>query len=336
MSRRTLVAALATAVMVLPVASAAALPGARPAARPAGLHVTGWILGSGKVSQVDRNAGGLSTLSVDGVLLHGHAGITRPDAQMLRLARRAHRDGLRSELLVSNYSNARGDFDPVELHRLLSHPASIATAARRVATAAARGPWDGVNVDFELVRRADATGLASFVRHLQAAMPARLTVSVDVSAATSVAAYRARGYALTRLRHVADVIDVMTYDYSGPTWTGPGPIAPLSWQRKALAALLQRVPAGRVQLGVAGYGYTWPTHGTGRDVTDAGARGMVRRDGATARWDSGAGEWTATLSNGTVLWWSDARSYRLRTRLARSQGLRGVAVWRVGSADRLR
>lgn len=327
MSRRATVAALAAALVLVPASATTA--------RPAGLQITGWILGSGTVAQVDRNAGGLTTLSVDGLVLRGR-GITRPGRRMLQLARRAHHDGLRSELLVSNYSNALGDFDPAGLHRLLSHPARIATVARQVATTATRGPWDGVNVDFERVRRGDAAGLVSFVRRLQGAMPARRTVSVDVSAATSPTAYRSQGYRLAPLGGVADVIDLMAYDDSGPTWTGPGPVGPLPWQRRALAALLRRVPAARVQLGVAGYGYTWPAHGTGRSVTDTGARRLVRRDGADARWDRRAGEWTATLSNGTVLWWSDARSYRLRVRLARARGIRGVAVWRVGSADRLR
>jgi len=286
------------------------------------------------VAQVDRNAGGLTTLSLDGLVLRGR-GVTRPDQQMRRLARAAHRDGLTSELLVSNYSDRLGDFDPAALHRLLSEPARIASVARQVSAAVQAGPWDGANVDLERVRRGDAAGLVSFVRHLQADLPASRTVSIDIGAATSLAAYRDDGYALAPLGRAADVIDLMTYDDDGPAWSGPGPIGPLPWQRAALGALLRRVPAGRVQLGVAGYGYTWPAHGTGHDLTDAGARRLVRDDHATARWNRRAGEWTATLSDGTVLWWSDGRSYRLRERLAGAAGVRGLAVWRLGSADRL-
>lgn len=300
-----------------------------------GLEVTGWILGSGSVAQVDRNASGLSTLSVDGLQLHGR-GTTGVDRRMRRLARRGHHDGLSTELLVSNYSNRLGDFDPAALHRLLSSPGRVRAVARAVARVVDAGPWDGANVDFEQVRRGDAAGLASFVRRLQADMPGRRTVSIDVSAGTSGAAYRDQGYALRALGRAADVVDLMAYDDHGPTWTGPGPIGPLPWQRRSLAALLHRVPARRVHLGVAGYGYTWPRQGTGRSLTDAGARRLVRRDGTTARWSARAGEWSATLSDGTVVWWSDRRSYRLRQRLARASGVRGLAVWRVGSADRLR
>ena len=121
----------------------------------------------------------------------------------------------------------------------------------------------------------------------------------------------------------------------GPTWSGPGPVGSRRWQAAALAAVATQVPVGKIDLGVAGYGYTWPTTGTGRTVTVAQARRLVARDGATARWRTGPGEWTARLSDGTRLWWSDRRSYRLRVDLARQRGLHGLAVWRLGSADTL-
>ena len=38
------------------------------------------------------------------------------------------------------------------------------------------------------------------------------------------------------------------------------------------------VPAAKVDLGVAGYGYTWPRHKAGRTVTDAQARKLALRD----------------------------------------------------------
>ena len=167
-------------------------------------------------------------------------------------------------------------------------------------------------------------------------MPTPRTVSIDVSATTSVRSYRDRGYRLRGLADVVDVIDLMTYDQHGPGWSAPGPIGSLTWQRDALAALLTVVPERQVQLGVAGYGYSWPREGTGRSLTVAQARRLVRHDGAEARWRAGAGEWSARLSNGTVLWWSDGRSYERRVRLAQRTGVRGLAVWRLGSADTLR
>jgi spore germination protein YaaH len=325
------------AALSLALTLALLAPAAPAGARvPDGLEVTGWILQSGSTRLVARNADGTTMLSVAGVSVTASGrGVAAPGRDHERLLAAAHRHGLTAELLVSNYSNRTGDFDPVRLHRLLSSPARFHRVADRLAGFVADRGWDGINVDLERVRAADGHGLVSFLAAIQAAMPAERTVSIDVSAATSVRSYRQRGYRLSGLAGAADVIDVMTYDQHGP-WSGPGPIGALDWQRDALDALLSVVPAGQVQVGVAGYGYTWPARGTGRSVTDRRARGLVDRDGATAHWRPGPGEWTARLSNGTRLWWSDGRSYGRRVALAREYGMRGLAVWRLGSADPLR
>lgn len=322
-----LVAVLLTFALLAPAPATAQVPD--------GLAVTGWILQSGSNRLVARNADGLTTLSVAGVSVTASGGgVAAPGHDHERLLRAAHRHGLTAELLVSNYSNRIGDFDPVRLHRLLSSPRRTERVTQRLAGFVTDQGWDGVNVDLERVRAADGPGLVDLVEALQAQLPEERTVSIDISAETSVRAYRQRGYRLSGLADAADVIDVMTYDLNGP-WSGPGPVGALGWQRDALDALLSVVPAGRVQLGVAGYGYTWPRHGTGRSVTDRQAREMVRRDGATPHWRRVSGEWTARLSNGTVLWWSDGRSYERRVALAREYAVRGLAVWRIGSADTL-
>lgn len=306
------------------------------AERPEGLEVTGWILQSSPNRLVTRNADGLSTLSVAGVSINAAGDrVAAPTDDAQRLLRAAHRHGLAAELLLSNYSNRLETFDRRALHRLLSEPDHIAAVARRLAKHVVDQGWDSVNVDLEGVRRSDGDGLVALVQALQDQMPAERTVSVDISAATSVRSYRDRGYRLADLAEAADVIAVMTYDMHGP-WSRPGPIGPLTWQREALDALLSVVPAGQVLLGVSGYGYSWPAEGEGRSLTLRHARGMVNRDGATAHWRPRLGEWTARLSDGTVLWWSDGRSYDARVRLAREYGVRGLAVWRIGSADTLR
>ena len=305
--------------------------------RPAGLAVTGWVLDSGPDRLVARNARGLTTLSVAGVSISADGRrVTAPNRGARRLLRAAHRHGLAAELLVSNYSNRLGDFDPHAAHLLLASPGRIGAVADRLAGVARRQGWDGVNVDVERVRRGDASGLVALVQGLQDRMAAARTVSVDVSASTSGDGYRAGGYALGDLAAAADTVDLMTYDQHGPGWSGPGPIGALPWQRASLKALLSTVPARQVRLGVAGYGYSWRPSGGGRDLTVRRARRLVDRAGATAHWRPRAGEWTARLPDGTVLWWSDRRSYRLRVELARRYDVGGLAVWRLGSADPLR
>jgi spore germination protein YaaH len=167
---------------------------------------------------------------------------------------------------------------------------------------------------------------------LRAALPAATSVDIDVSATTS---YRSRGYALRRIAHVVDHVVLMAYDQHGPSWSGPGPVGALPWQRRCLRAALNLVGAEQLDLGVAGYGYAWPRHRVGHSVSPRQARQLVADDGATARWRPRAGEWSATLSNGTRMWWSDTRSWGRRVEVARHRGLHGIALWRLGKADPL-
>ena len=298
--------------------------------------VTGYVLEGASPRLVTRDAGALSTVGVAALLLRPDGrDVARPSDGALRLLRTAHEQGVRAEPLLSNWSNRLEDFDPRAARRLLRHEARVRRVAARLASYASEQGWDGVTVDLERLRPADGPGLVLLLRELQARMPADRTVSVDVSASTSVRIYHARGYRIRELGRAADVVALMAYDQHGPGWSDPGPIGALPWQRRTLAALATAVPASKVDLGVAGYGYTWPRQGTGHTVTDRGARRLVREDGARAVWKAREGEWRAQLSDGTVLWWSDRRSYDVRRSLAVQEGTHGLAVWRLGSADPL-
>jgi spore germination protein YaaH len=299
-------------------------------------QVTGYALGGTSAATVASNAPGLATLTVDGVLLQSTGGgLGSPDAGVVRLAHVAHRHHLRAELLVSNYSDAIGDFDPRAADRLLRSMRSIRAVAAGAVGLIRSGGWDGINVDLEALPARDARGLVLFLRELRRRLPQAKRLSVDVSANTTLAGYRQGGYRLRAIGQTVDVVQLMAYDQHGPTWSGPGPIGALPWQRKALAAALKVVPRSRLDLGVAGYGYSWTVAGGGTSVSDRQARRRVKASGAHAVWHARVGEWRAELPGGTVLWWSDGRSYRLRQRLAVEERLHGLAVWRIGSADTL-
>jgi spore germination protein len=326
--------ALALTASSAATGTAATDPGRERLAAP--LSVTGYVLESAGPRLVRRNAAGLDQLGVAAVLLHGNGkSVAEPSGGAVRLLRAAHANNLRAELLLSNYSNRLEDFDPEAASRLLRSDNNIRRVARRLAGFADDQGWDGITVDLERLRPQDSAGLVMLIDELQVEMDAERTVSVDVSASSSLRAFRHRGYRLARLADVADVVALMTYDLHGPTWSGPGPIGSLPWQERVLRIVLEKVPAEQIDVGVSGYGYTWPRHGTGRTVTVARARRMVERDGARAVWKPKPGEWTAKLSNGTVLWWSDARSYEKRRQLAGAHAVHGLALWRLGSADTL-
>ena len=209
-----------------------------------------------------------------------------------------------------------------------------AVAAQLASYVASQG-WDGIQVDLESMSAKDADGLLMLVQELQARMAPEKSVSIAVMASTDLEEYAERGYRLAELGQAVDTMALMTYDQHGPGWSGPGPVGARRWQLASVRTLTTQVPASKVDLGVAGYGYTWPKDRLGRTVTVTQARKFVARDGAKAQWKKGPGEWTARLSDGTRMWWSDGRSYALRLEMATAAGLHGVALWRLGSADPL-
>ena len=336
---RTLVitsVALALVVGGLLQAASAAAPTSGPTAQQAApLASTGYVLGGAPDALVARDAHGLATLGVVGVsLARNGRSVSALDEDVTRLLGTAHANGLRAELLLSNYSDRLGDFDPKAAAKLLRDPAHVQAVAAQVASWVAAQGWDGIHVDLESMSKRDADGLLMLVGELQTRMAPEKSVSIAVMASTDPQEYVARGYRLAELGAAVDTLALMTYDQHG-TWSGPGPIGALAWQRQAIGVVTATVPAANVDLGVAGYGYTWPRGRDGRTVTDTQARKLVARDGARARWRKGPGEWTARLSDGTRMWWSDGRSYALRLALATELGLHGVALWRLGSADPL-
>ena len=246
------------------------------------------MLGDASDALVARDAHGLATLGVDGVsLARDGRSVSAPEPDLTRLLGTAHANGLRAELLLSNYSNRLGDFDPAAAAKLLRDPAHVQAVAAQLASYVATQGWDGIQVDLESMAEKDADGLLVLVTDLQTRMAPEKTVSIAVMASTDPQEYVARGYRLAELGAAVDTFALMTYDQHGPG-RGRARSGRWSWQRRAVGVVTAVVPAAKVDLGVAGYGYTWPRGREGRTVSASLARKLVARDGAKARWRQGA------------------------------------------------
>lgn len=321
---------MVTSVLVASISSSS-----NALATPRHLQVTGYAVDSTSPATIDAQAPALTTVGVDGIdVARAGNAVTMPSPGALRLLATAHADGLSAELLVSNFEG--NDASTAVATRLLTSDTRRARVAASLARLVREQGWDGITVDLEALAARDAQGLVGFVARLRVLLAPRFHVAVDVSATPSLAEYSRSGYHLGSLGRVADVV-LMAYDEDGP-WSGPGPIGGLPWQRAAVAAARHAVPGRRLILGVAAYGYTWPPGARVHDgisVTDAQARRLAAASARRPRWVPSQGEWTVRLRNGTVLWWSDDRSYALRRRIAVRDGLAGLAVWQLASSDLL-
>lgn len=321
---------MALVTAALEVAPSAAVAG------PTSIQVTGYADDSTRPSVVTEQAKAVTDVGVDGVVLNGNAdGVSAPSSGALDLEARAHALGLKAELLVSNFDDA-GDASPARATHLLHSASNRRAVAADLVAIVTSEHWDGLTVDLESLARSDESGLVEFLALLRQMLPATDSLSVDVSAMTSLGAYEAGGYDLGGLAAQAMVV-IMAYDEDGP-WSGPGPIGGLPWQRTSVLVALRKVPARRLILGVPAYGYTWPPGKRVHDgvtISARRARELAAAAGVSPRWVGSAGEWTVRLKDGTVCWWADVRSFRLRAAMARSMSLAGLAVWQLSSSDQL-
>jgi spore germination protein len=76
----------------------------------------------------------------------------------------------------------------------------------------------------------------------------------------------AGAYDYAALAPHADLITIMAYEYHG-AWGSSGPVAPYDWVDQVLAFATSQMPAEKVLLGLAFYGYDWNT-------TSGGARSL--------------------------------------------------------------
>jgi spore germination protein YaaH len=219
-------------------------------AGPRGLPVTGFQdASSDSPSVIDRDAHALNTVAVDGVLLQDGGGSLAPlDRSALGALRRTRADGLRAELVISNWNARLQDFAQPTATRLLTSQANIDSVARQLAALVSAQGWDGVCVDIEAMTAADGSGLAQFLQRLRTLLGHGRSLAVTVANNTTPADYVSAGYQLADLGRVVDRVILMAYDEHGPWESTPGPIGSLDWQRQGLSVLLAAVPASKVDL----------------------------------------------------------------------------------------
>jgi len=276
---------------------------------------------------MDASAASITVLAVDGLnVLPKGGGLTELNPDVSTLLDRAHEAGLKAELMVGNFSSELDDFDEQRAYDTLSSPTARASVIASLSMIVERDGWDGISIDLESLAPRDADGLTAFATELRKELPTDKSISIALMLGDPTE----RGTDLEALVPVIDRFVLMAYDEHGP-WDAerPGPVGSLDWQRAGLKMLLDYVPADQVELGIAGYGYGWGPSGDGQLSVER----AEQLAGEAAHFDESAGEWTATLGDGTELWWSDIRSFRLRVAMAKEAGIAGVALWSLEQGD---
>ncbi|MFD3577169.1 glycosyl hydrolase family 18 protein [Streptomyces sp. NPDC058644] len=202
--------------------------------------------------------------------------------------------------------------------------------------------YDGIDLDYESIApTGDAAykkvgaGYATMVTDLCARLHAlRKQCVITVSPKTRISG---RVWDYRRLGAAADRLRIMAYDQHwsmGP----PGPLSSPAWYEEILRNATAEVPAGKLEMGLPGYGWDWAVGSKARakHVTWKEAEALRRRVGAPYRIDPESKTPHFTYSEGgerRTVWYQDARGTAAHLPVLRKYGVRHTVLWAIGFED---
>jgi cellulose synthase/poly-beta-1,6-N-acetylglucosamine synthase-like glycosyltransferase/peptidoglycan/xylan/chitin deacetylase (PgdA/CDA1 family)/spore germination protein YaaH len=270
------------------------------------------------------------------VAADGHVD-AEPDPKLMAFLQSLQKRGLDLPVMsmVNNYDGKKG-WCPPEMLQMLANPTARERLALQLEEYADAERQPGVVVDFESLPKSSEPDFESFVHDLGSALHAKgLKLMVALPAADFTYDYK---YFASQ----ADAIILMNYDFHWPT-SSPGPIAPQDWFVRNLDNMLKLVPAEKIVMGIANYGYDWPAR-TKRDLHPV-AQAVTFQQGVVTAVESQSDivfdpdtfnphySYEDEKDRVHNVWMLDGVTAYNELRAAERAGVRGTALWRLGMED---
>ncbi len=198
----------------------------------------------------------------------------------------------------------------------------------------------GLDIDFEFVNAEDAGDFQNFLRRATEKMhEAGFFVNVDLAPKTSAGQagllYESHDYAA--IGAIADTVLLMTYEW-GYTYGPPMAVAPLNKVRQVVEYGVSAIPAEKIMMGLANYGYDWILpfeKGTTRAtaIGNEYAVEIAQRHGSAIQFDPTAQsptfDYQGAQNLNHVVWYEDVRSMEGKYNLVEEFALRGGGYWNI-------
>lgn len=194
-------------------------------------------------------------------------------------------------------------------------------------------PFDGINVDYELIPAKDAQFFLDFLKKLgdecraagkmfSVCVPARVrTIEDDIFPYKEIAA-------------LSDRVMIMAYDEH---WSSsrPGPIASMDWCRKIAAYAETVVPNEKLVMGIPFYGRSWASEKPAQAWYFEGVNRIVGQYKSTkVKYIEDIPNVNVTMKISADVWFEDAYSTVEKMRLYKNSGIEKIAFWRIGQEDK--
>lgn len=230
-------------------------------------------------------------------------------------------------VLTNNFGDA---FHGDAVHRIINTSSKKERVINDLVRLLKKNNFIGVNIDFEdLIEKTDEP-LIQFQKELYQKLHAQnLLVTQDVIPFNE-------DYNYDALAKYNDFLFVMAYDEFSDG-TKPGPVAEQKWIEAAIEEATKKLPANKIILGLAAYGYDWPKNDQATSLTYQQALTLAKENESELEFDNDTYNLHFRYSDDNNIEhdvsFTDAATSFNTMRFATEDTLAGVAIWRLGSED---
>lgn len=225
--------------------------------------------------------------------------------------------------MVHNFVLPDG-FDAKRMSLLLNDPKKVSAAVKDLLAFVNKDSLDGIDLDLESLAVSDRRAFSSFVGVLAKALHDQkkiLSVTVHPKESEPGNWDGPKAQDWKAIGAVADRVKIMCYDVHWST-SEPGAIAPTDWVTRVAKFAMTQMPASKVDIGVAWYGYDW---------RQKPAKSLVYSDLSRLpfRMDASSGE----LTQLDKVFFSGRAAFEQKVAALRALGLNKVSGWYCGSEE---
>ncbi|AKO92432.1 sporulation protein [Priestia filamentosa] len=228
-------------------------------------------------------------------------------------------------------------FDTGVARQVLNNPTARTNLINNIVYLVSTKGYGGVNIDFEQIRFEDRDLFTGFLRQLGDQLHSRgYALTIAVPAKTSEDISWLRGYDYGGIGAVVDYMFIMAYDWHHPG-SEPGPVAPLVEVENTVQFAINRVPRGKLIIGVPLYGYNWNIPyipGTvAAAISNQNAIETAMKYGAPVQYSETykSPYFRYNDENGQrhEVWFEDVRSMSEKMMLVKRYGLQAIGAWQL-------
>ncbi len=243
-------------------------------------------------------------------------------------------DGMSPYMVLSNFNYNTDTSNPQIVDKYLSDPVQSLALASEVVQVAKAEQMTGIAVDYENILPTDKHALVNFVQNLKQDLSGT-SIKLMVCLPEQQTDNAQSAYDYKKLGSIADLVMLITYD-EHTLGSQPGPIANFSNVQRTVQYAVQNIPANKILLGLADYGYDW-SGGSGQQIDMATAYSLAAQYHATIKWDpvTASSSFTYTDTSGTshIVYFESGKSISALAKLVPTFGLAGYAAWYLGAEN---